>query len=130
MGTVQERTRLENVRRGIAIAGGAIAAWWGIGWIIRTGDLFGDEGRLQVMISIAVTIWFALLSANRQLPRWFWVNNAFLSLLWAWRCNHKHDPLGLATFLTSAGLALAGFLIASRLRAVQPRGAADAPAPQ
>jgi hypothetical protein len=129
MSTTQRDSRLEGIKRALAVAGAAIGAAWGVQSIARARDPFGEEGRLQLTFALAVTMWFVALAANKQAARWFWANAAFLSVVWAVRSAQRDDSLGVAAFVCSAGLAIGGFIVASFQRAAQHRVPADGAAP-
>ncbi len=112
--------RLERISRALAVAGCVLGASWGVQWTIRVGDPFGKEGLLQLMFSLVMAISFFNAATRNPMRRFIWANAAFLSALWALRCYWRHYPLGVPTFLTTAGLAMAGFLVNEWRRRVAP----------
>jgi hypothetical protein len=124
--TLKHSDCLELVSRVIGVTGSAIGVSWGVRWVLRFGDPFGPEGRLQLLFSFVVTVAF-LRTWDRYSSRWFWwADAAVLSALWAWRCSFKNFLAGFAVFSTAAGLAMLGLLVSFwRRPAARDRVGAD-----
>jgi hypothetical protein len=113
-GTPRRLDRLELWSRAIGVAGALLGLAWGVGWFLLAQAPVSREGFSQLLSTILFVAWFGRKAAGKEPLRWPWANLVFLSAIFAWRSSYKGYPLGVWTYSIMAGLALLGFLIATR----------------